>query len=209
MSIHTCRWLTIDTCMLHHLSQGRGTKRKRGGAVATTTTAHEQASVVLTATTRGGRGSRGERGSIGGRGSRGGRTTTPATTIAAIDENQNEATAPVTTSTATTSVVFGRTTSTEVPTSIRGRPLRGRGARGYARGKTVHRRGGQVVGIGIMIPDQPRLVREPTRSAQSQVLNPTGRGAGGVQRGGVSAQRGRAFMRGGDVFSTSGRGKHA
>ncbi|KAI3880152.1 hypothetical protein MKX03_008187 [Papaver bracteatum] len=108
---------------------------------------------------------------------------------------------------------FVRTTSTEVPTSSRGRPLRGRGARGYARGKTVHRRGGQIVGIGIMMPEKPRLVREPTRSAQSHVLNITGRGAGGVQRGGVgaqrggvSAQRGRVFMRGGAVFSTSGRG---
>ncbi|RZC61198.1 hypothetical protein C5167_022950 [Papaver somniferum] len=191
----------------------RGTKRKRGGEVSTTTTAHEQASVSVTTITRGGRGSRGERGCRGGRGSRGGRTTTPATTTAATTENQNEATAPVTTSTATTSVVFGRKTSTEVPTSSRGRTLRGRGARGYARGKTMHKRGGQIVGVGIMMPEQPRLVREPTRSAQSQVLNPTGRGVGGVQRGcvgsrrgGVSARRGRAFLRGGVVFSTSGRG---
>ncbi|KAI3888591.1 hypothetical protein MKX03_031360 [Papaver bracteatum] len=85
---------------------------------------------------------------------------------------------------------------------------------------TVHRHGGQMVGICIMMPEKPRLVREPTISAQSQVLNPTGRGVGGVQRGGVGAQRGgvsaqrggvsahrgRAFMRCGVVFSTSGRG---
>ncbi|KAI3954397.1 hypothetical protein MKW92_041201, partial [Papaver armeniacum] len=202
----------------------RGTKRKRGGGGATTTSAHEEASEFSTpTTTRGGTG-RGSRGGRGGRGFRGGRAIITAT----ISEMPNEATAPATTSemsneaaapvnehattssTATTTVAFGRTTTTEVPRSSRGRPLRGRGSRGYAKGKTVHKRGGQIVGIGIMYPEEPRLVREPvqfpTRSAQSQVLNPAARG-GGVRRGGGVQRGGGAFMRGGGVFSTmSGRG---
>ncbi|KAI3880120.1 hypothetical protein MKX03_037556 [Papaver bracteatum] len=125
----------------------------------------------------------------------------------------NEAAAPVnehatTSSTTTTTVAFGRTTTTEVPRSSRGRPLRGRGSRGYAKGKTVHRRGGQIVGIGIMYPEEPRLVREPvqfpTRSAQSQVSRILLKLFGvGTES---SCERGGGVQRGGGVFSTSGRG---
>ncbi|KAI3952571.1 hypothetical protein MKW92_025231, partial [Papaver armeniacum] len=164
-------------------TRGRGTKRKRGGAVATTTTAHEQASVSITTTTRGGRGSRGERGSRGGR-----EVEVEEQLHCRLQLKIKMKQSHCHYLYATTSVVFGRTTSTKVPTSSRGRSLRGRGARGYAMGKTVHRRGGNIVGIGIMMHEQPRLVREPTRSAQYR------------------CSRGRAFMRGGAVFSTSGRG---
>ncbi|KAI3923081.1 hypothetical protein MKW92_031777 [Papaver armeniacum] len=176
-----------------------------GGGAATTTSAHEEASEFSTpTTTRGGTG-RGSRGGRGVRGFRGGRTIITAT----ISEMPNEATAPATTSEMSNEAAapvneHATTSSTATTTVAFGRPLRGRGSRGYAKGKTVHKRGGQIVGIGIMYPEEPRLVREPvqfpTRSAQSQVLNPAARG-GGVRRGGGVQRGGGAFMRGDGVFS--------
>ncbi|XP_026415849.1 uncharacterized protein LOC113311220 [Papaver somniferum] len=88
--------------------------------------------------------------------------------------------------------------------------IRGRNSRQYMCGKCYtygHNRKTCTGATAANVDQAPATFTGP------HVLNPTGRGVGGVQRGcvgsrggGVSARRGRAFLRGGAVFSTSGRG---
>ncbi|KAI3856316.1 hypothetical protein MKX03_023589 [Papaver bracteatum] len=150
--------------------------------------------------TRGGRGERGTRGGRGGRGARGGRGDATAPVPPKI------ITPPVlpVQDTSSSTISFGRSVSNS-STTTRGGALRGRGARGRARGKTVHRRNGRIIGVGILQDEGPRLSREPT---PVQVPNPIPGLDGCHIRGNYGGRGGGLVMRGGGTFSlTAGRGK--
>ncbi|KAI3862255.1 hypothetical protein MKX03_007050 [Papaver bracteatum] len=143
---------------------------------------------------------RGSRVGRGGRGNKGGRgvsfapvpliiTTTPVPPVQVA---------------ASTTIAFGRSVSNS-STTTRGGSLRGRGARGRARGQTIHRINGRIVGIGMMQDEGPTLAREPTTT---QVLNLIPGQDGCHIRGNYGGRGGGLVMRGGGAFSlTAGRGK--
>ncbi|KAI3937143.1 hypothetical protein MKW92_040015 [Papaver armeniacum] len=156
-------------------TRGGGTRKRRGGATTSaptsTTVAPSSVSTASTSTTP----------EEQGPAKRGRVSSTPAEPVVQVQ--------------ASTIVAFGRGVAT---INARGGRPRGRGSRANARGRIVHRRHGEIVGVGILQAEPPTLRREPTLA---QVFN-TGRGGGRVGRGG-----GGLVTRGGGIFSSSsGRG---
>ncbi|KAI3845368.1 hypothetical protein MKX03_001742 [Papaver bracteatum] len=148
---------------------------------------------------------RGSRVGRGGRGNKGGRGVSFAPVPLIITATP----VPPVQVAASTTISFGRSVSNSSTTTrggaLRGRGARGRGARGRARGQTIHRRNGRIVGIGMMQDEGPTLAREPTTT---QVLNPIPGQDGCHIRGNYGGRGGGLVMRGGGAFSlTAGRGK--
>ncbi|KAI3835945.1 hypothetical protein MKW92_036614 [Papaver armeniacum] len=180
---------------------GRGTRKGKGGATHASTSNVAPSSNIAPSVpptsepalpTTSGRG----RGGRGTRGGRGGATAPVPLTIITPP-------VPPVQVAASTTITFGRGVGNS-STNSRVGVLRGRGARGRARGKMVHKRNGRIVGVGILQDEGPTLTREPTPVQ----VNPIPGTDGCLLRGNYGGRGGGLVMRGGGAFSsTSGRGK--